>query len=71
MANFEVGKDFETSERAGAGGMFQVDTLKDDNGNDVTDRIDVGKHFSNDDELKEELSSIFGIPVNDIDLTDL
>jgi type I restriction enzyme S subunit len=54
MANFEVGKDFETSERAGAGGMFQVDTLKDDNGNDVTDRIDVGKHFSNDDELKEE-----------------
>ncbi|MFA5649340.1 MAG: hypothetical protein WC951_13680 [Bacteroidales bacterium] len=71
MANFEVGKDFETSERAGAGGMFQVDTLKDDNGNDVTDRIDVGKHFSNDDELKEELSNVFGIPVNDIDLTDL
>jgi type I restriction enzyme S subunit len=71
MKNFEVGKDFETSERAGAGGMFQVDTLIDENGVDITSRIDVGKHFHDDDELKEELSGIFGIPIKDIDLTDL
>jgi type I restriction enzyme S subunit len=71
MATFQVGKDYETSERAGAGGMFQVDTLIDENDDDVTNRIDVGMHFSDEEQLKEYLSQIFGIPVADIDLDDM
>jgi type I restriction enzyme S subunit len=71
MATLQVGKDYETSERAGAGGMFQVDTLIDENDDDVTNRIDVGMHFSDEEQLKEYLSQIFGIPVADIDLDDM
>ena len=45
MAIFQVGKDLETSERAGAGGMFQVDTLLDQNEEDVTNNIMSGNIF--------------------------
>lgn len=68
---FQVGKDYETSEHTGAGGMFQVDTLIDSHGLDVTDRIDVGIHFRDNDHLKEYLSQIFGIPADKIDIDDL
>jgi len=68
---FEVGKDFETSERAGAGGMFQVDTLIDEEGNDVTNRIDVGLHFADDEQLKEYLSQVFEADIDDIEVSDL
>jgi hypothetical protein len=61
MATFEVGKDFETPEHADADG-FQVDTLNDNNGTNVTNRIDVGIIFRDDDHLKEYLSTIFGFP---------
>lgn len=71
MGIFYVGKDFETSKNAGAGNMFQVHTLIDGNKKNVTSRIDVGRHFDNDDELKEDLSTIFNIPVTDIDLEDI
>lgn len=71
MAVFYVGKDFETSERAGAGGMFQLDTLLDDNENDITNKIDVGIHFRNDNELKGYLSQIFQIPADEIHLDDV
>ena len=65
MAYFEITKDYETSESAGAGGMFQIETLKL-NGRDVTDRVDVGLHFSCEDpeELREYLRKIFNIPKN-------
>ena len=68
MATFKVGKDFETSEGAGAGGMYQVDTLIDDNEIVVTARIDVGRHFSDDEEIKINFSEIFEIPIEDIDI---
>lgn len=71
MAVFQVGKDYETSERAGAGGMYQVDTLIDENGTDVTDRIDVGRHYNSDEDLKNDLSDIFGIPVEEIHIDEL
>lgn len=71
MATFQVGKDFETSQRAGAGGMFQVETLIEDTGSDVTNRIDVGIHFRDDDHLKDYLSQMFGIPSNQIDIIEL
>lgn len=71
MAVFQVGKDFETSERAGAGGMYQVDSLIDENDMDVSNRIDAGKHYSNDEELKNDLSIIFDIPIEDIEIEEL
>ncbi|QTH44008.1 hypothetical protein J4772_06275 [Cohnella sp. LGH] len=45
---FKFNLDWETSERAGAGGMFQVISIKDDDDNDVTDQynIDAGMHYS-------------------------
>lgn len=37
--------DRETSERVGAGGTFQVVSLKDDDDNDLSDLVDSGRHF--------------------------
>ena len=72
MATFTVGKDYETPNRAGAGdGAFQVDELRDDNGNDVTGSIDQGIIFQSDDELRDYLSRTFGIPAADIDIDEL
>jgi hypothetical protein len=71
MAIFQVGKDFETAEKIGAVGTFQVDALLDNDDNDLVDRIDTGKHFHNDDDFKKYLSPILGIPINEIDLIDL
>lgn len=70
MATFQVGKDFDTPENAGADG-FQVDTLKDNNGNDVTDKIDVGIIFRDDDHLRDYLSDVFGIPASQISVSQL
>jgi len=67
---FEVGKDFETPHRAGAGG-FQVDTLIDENGIDETEKIDVGIIFQDDHELRRYLSTIFRHPASDIYISDL
>ncbi len=70
MAVFSVGRDFETSERAGAGGMFQINLLLDENEDDITNSVDVGIHFHSDDDLKAYLSKTFNIPIADIDLED-
>ncbi|MBV6485841.1 MAG: hypothetical protein KFKLKKLM_02450 [Flavobacteriales bacterium] len=71
MPIFQVGKDFETAERIGAVGTFQVDTLLDEDDNDVSDKIDVGIHFHDNEHLKEYLSKIFDIPLIDIDIEEL
>lgn len=71
MSVFHVGKDFETSERAGAATMFQVDHLLDEEENDITSQIDTGQHFQNDADLKQYLSEIFNISIHDIYLEDL
>jgi len=77
LARFIIGKDYEASERVGAGGMYQIEILrmvkKDDDEIDVTAKIDVGMHFLNDDnqELYKYLSNIFNIPVNNIDIDEL
>lgn len=46
--SFKLNLDWETSESAGAEGMFQVISIKDDDDNDVTDqyKINHGKHYS-------------------------
>ena len=55
---FSVYKDFESTNNAGAGG-FQIISLSDNDGNDVTNQIDNGIIFHDDNELKEYLASIF------------
>jgi type I restriction enzyme, S subunit len=58
--NITANLDYETSERSGAGGHFQVIFLKDDDGNDITELIKIGqgRHFSSVKELQEELSTV-------------
>lgn len=71
MALFHVGKDFETLERAGMAGWFQVDTLLNEEENDIFDQIDAGQHFENDEDLIKCLSKIFNISEDDIHLEEL
>jgi hypothetical protein len=55
MWSIEATLDWETGESAGAGGTFQVIELEDDDGNDLTDLVDQGRHFNNMDELKQAI----------------
>jgi type I restriction enzyme, S subunit len=47
--------DRETSEGTGVGGTFQVVSLIDDEGNDLTYLIDLDRHFTSMDELKRTI----------------
>ena len=47
--------DRETGERAGAGDRFQVVSLIDDEGNDLTFLIDLDRYFRSMDELKRTI----------------
>jgi type I restriction enzyme, S subunit len=47
--------DHEASETAGAGGTFQVVSLIDDDGNDLTDLIDEGTYFDSMDQLRQAI----------------
>lgn len=59
--HLEVALDYETSEHAGAGGMFQIESVVDsENDNDLTDRVDVGVHFSDRAELEDYIRQEFG-----------
>jgi hypothetical protein len=55
MWSIEAELDRETGQQAGADGTFQVIGLEDDEGNDLTDLIDQGRHFNNMDELKQAI----------------
>ncbi|WP_312597808.1 hypothetical protein [Brevundimonas sp.] len=61
--HIEVELDYETGDRAGAGGTFQVISLTDDDGNDVTEKVDQGRHFTSIAELEKELSQVFDTEV--------
>lgn len=56
---FLIQKDFEDSADSGAGGMFQIAVLQDEFGVDISSQVDQGKHFANDDELRDYLAEIF------------
>lgn len=60
--------DYETSERAGAGGMFQVATLSDENDKDRTNLVDQGKHYGSLDELANDIARRIGVPADQIEL---
>ena len=47
--------DREASEQAGGGGRFQVVSLIDDEGNDLTFLIDLDHYFRSMDELKQTI----------------
>ena len=47
--------DRETSEQAGVGGTFQVVSLIDEEGNDLTFLIDLDRYFRSMDELKQTI----------------
>ena len=63
--NYTILCDYETSERAGAGGMFQVAQLMNEDGDDCTALVDVGKHYRSFEEVKIDLAKKTGKkPIN-------
>jgi type I restriction enzyme S subunit len=64
--NFTVTLDFETSEQAGASGMFQVAVLRDENDTDRTALVDQGKHYKNIEELTSDIARRLGVSVSQV-----
>lgn len=58
-----INLDYETSERCGAGGMFQVISITDEQDNDYTNHVDQGTHYSNLQEVKVDLEKSLGFEV--------
>lgn len=67
MTTFELLKNEETTRNAGAQGFFQIETLKDYTGEDVTDQVDQNEMFPNEETLKDYLAPIFNLDAKDID----
>jgi type I restriction enzyme S subunit len=66
---FEVQLDYETSERAGAGGMFQVTSVEDEYGKNFTHLVvDRGKHYASLDELKGDIASELKVDARQVEL---
>lgn len=66
--HFEVQLDYETSEHAGASGMFQVFAVEDEDGQDFTNLVDLGKHYASLDELKEDIAIALKVEARQVDL---
>ncbi len=64
----EADLDWDTSARAGAAGMFQVRSLTDPNGKDVTSWVDQGVHYRSIKDLEVEVSSAAGQPVQIVEI---
>lgn len=65
---FYVDLDYETLTNAGAAGMFQVISIKDESDQDVTSHIDQGQHYNSLDELKRDLASTLKLKPSQIQL---
>lgn len=66
---FKITPDYERTEHAGASGMYQIMRILK-NGVDVTNCIDQGMMFHNEsnfEDLRDYLSKIFKMNINDID----
>jgi len=68
---FDVGLDFETSKRAGAGGMFQVASLTDHDGRNRVDLVDQGKHYASLEDLTADIARTLGIPTDQVVLEEV
>jgi type I restriction enzyme S subunit len=69
--HFLVNLDYETSERAGAGGMFQVISIEDEEGKDFTHLVDQGVHYPSLDELGADLASALKVSQHQIELEEV
>nr|WP_312972149.1 restriction endonuclease subunit S [Pseudomonas sp.] len=65
---FEVQLDYETSEHAGASGMFQVISVADKNGEDFIHLVDQGQHYASLDDLKEDIARNLKLDAQQVDL---
>jgi type I restriction enzyme, S subunit len=63
---FSVEVDYETSQRAGATGKFQVVDLLDEKGKSRADLVDQGKHYGTLDELASDLARSLRVVPNQI-----
>ncbi len=61
-----VSADFETAERIGASGTFQVSSILDHNGFDLSHMVDQGKHYYSQNEVIDDLADAMMIDSNDI-----
>lgn len=68
---FAVQLDYETSERTGAGGMFQVISVEDEDGKDFTLLVDQGQHYRSLDELKGDLASALKVTTGQVELEEV
>lgn len=63
--------DYETSERAGGGGTFQVISIVDDGGKDYTHLVDQGRHYASLKDLKVDLASALSVAATQVDLEEV
>ena len=67
-----ISKDYFTSERAGAGGTYQINSITaiDENENenevDLTEKVDQGKHYHSDSEVLADLGLPTSIAVEEV-----
>lgn len=72
MPYYEIHLDRETSEDAGAGGMFQVISINDDEGDEVTENfVDVGTHYPSLAAVRKIIAAKLGVPVDDVELSEI
>ena len=60
----DINPDWETGERAGAGGTFQVISITDENGRDLTKLINQGYHYHAVEDVLKDLSEKLGLDVD-------
>jgi type I restriction enzyme S subunit len=68
---FSVQLDRTASESTGAGGMFQVISLEDDEGVNSTHLVDHGRHYASLDELKVDVASALKVDPKQVDLEEV
>lgn len=69
--SLSVHLDYETSERAGAGGMFQVISIEDEDANDLTRLVDQGTHYSSLEVLKQDIATALKVTSQQVDLEEV
>jgi type I restriction enzyme S subunit len=66
--DFLVQLDYETSEHAGAGGMFQVISVEDEDGKNFTYLVDQGRHYASLDDVQNDIASALKVETRQVNL---
>jgi type I restriction enzyme S subunit len=69
--SLSVHLDYGTSERTGAGGMFQVISIEDEDANDLTHLVDQGVHYSSLAELKQDIAAALKVTLQQVELEEV